>query len=199
MLEEKGGSPAGAGACSRRRQRGQSTVEFGISSIVILLLMAGLLDFSRVFYFSVNLHAAAREGARHGAWFNTSQRQNQFLDDTDIKGAVDQVLAGAGLPASNLQTGCPGNSPYNAPYPGSSYGSTGQVNLYICYDALGSPTGAETTRTSPPAANDLAWTGKDLDVIVLYTYPYVSAFLNNVLGPGIQVQSNEHMAIQGHP
>src|SRR5258708_30938433 len=65
----------------RKRQRGQSLVEFAISSIVLLLLMMGLLDLSRAFYFSVNLQGAAREGARHGAWFNTSARNNNYLDD----------------------------------------------------------------------------------------------------------------------
>jgi Flp pilus assembly protein TadG len=36
-------------AIKRRRQRGQSLVEFAISSIVLLLLMMGLLDLSRAF------------------------------------------------------------------------------------------------------------------------------------------------------
>lgn len=183
----------------RPRQRGQSTVEFAISSIVLLLLMAGLLDFGRVYYYSVNIHAAAREGARHGAWFNTAQRQNQYLDDSDIKTAVDQVLAGAGLPASKVGTGCPGNSPYNAPYPGSAYGTPGQVMLYICYDALGNGQGTQTCCTAAPGVDQLSWTGKDLDVIVLYTYPFVSGYMNSVLGNGLQVAANEHIAIQGHP
>src|SRR5450756_254160 len=78
-------------------QRGQSLVEFAISSIVLLLLMMGLLDLSRAFYYAVDLQGAAREGARHGAWFNTSARANLFLDDADIMQAVDQSLGGAGL------------------------------------------------------------------------------------------------------
>src|SRR5712692_6069274 len=59
-----------------RTQRGQSLVEFAISSIVLLLLMMGLLDLSRAFYYAVNLQGAAREGARHGAWFDTATRVN---------------------------------------------------------------------------------------------------------------------------
>ena len=180
----------------RGRGRGQSTVEFAISSIVILLLMSGLLDLSRVFFFSVNVRAAAREGARHGAWFNAPQRQNPYLDDTDIKTAVDQVLGGAGLPASTLRTGCPGSSPFNAPYPGGSYGATGQVTLFICYDALGSP---NSGRTSPPGPDDISWAGKDLDVIVLYNYPFITGFLGSIFGSGIPVAANEHISIQGHP
>lgn len=174
-------------------------VEFAISSIVLLLLVTGLLDLSRAFYYSVDIHAAAREGARHGAWFNQSQRQNPYLDDTDIKRAVDQTLAGAGLPASTLGTGCPGNSPYNPPYPSSAYGSVGQVVVYICYDNLGNVQGTNTCCTSPPSADNLNWTGKDLNVIVLYNYPLVTGFLASVLGQGIQLAANEHISIQGHP
>src|SRR5882672_8662788 len=78
-------------------QRGQSLVEFAISSIVLLLLMMGLLDLSRAFYFAVNLQGAAREGARHGAWFNTSSRANLYLDDADVMAAVNSGLSGSGL------------------------------------------------------------------------------------------------------
>ncbi len=84
-------------AIRRRRQRGQSLVEFAISSIVLLLLMMGLLDLSRAFYFAVNLDGAAREGARHGAWFSTNLRANNYLKDTEIWNAVNQSLGGAGL------------------------------------------------------------------------------------------------------
>src|SRR6059036_136025 len=78
----------------RRRQRGQSLVEFAISSMVLLLLAMGLIDLSRAFYYSVSLQGAAREGARHGAWFNTAARQNNFLDDNDVMTAVKQALYG---------------------------------------------------------------------------------------------------------
>ena len=162
-------------------------VEFAISSIVLLLLMTGLLDLSRAFYFSVDIHAAAREGARHGAWFNTSQRQNTYLYDTEIKKAVDLTLAGAGIGPSTLGSGCPGSAPYNAPYPSSAY------------DALGNGQGAGTCCTNQPAEDNLFWTGKDVNVIVLYTYPLVTGFLASVLGQGIQLAANQHIAIQGHP
>src|SRR5207244_5995114 len=80
-----------------RRQRGQSLVEFAISSTVLLLLVMWLLDLARAFYFSVSLQGAARESARHGAWFNTASRENNFLDDADVMTAVKQGLYGAGF------------------------------------------------------------------------------------------------------
>src|SRR2546428_13403477 len=84
------------------RQRGQSLVEFAISSLVLILLLMGLLDLSRAFYYSVNIQGAAREGARHGAWFDTTTRTNKYLDDADIMQAVDQAMAGAGFDGGNL-------------------------------------------------------------------------------------------------
>jgi TadE-like protein len=178
---------------------GQSTVEVAVSSIVLLLLMTGLLDLARVFFYSVDLHAAAREGARHGAWFNTAQRQNQYLDDGDIFSAVNSTLKGAGLNNATLAGGCPGTAPHNTPYPNASYPAPGGVTVYICYDSLGSQQGAGSCCITPPASDDLSWTGKDLNVVVLYNYPYVTGFLSSFLGPAIQVPANEHMYIQGHP
>src|SRR5690242_4336109 len=122
-----------------RRQRGQSLVEFAISSIVLLLLVMGLLDLSRAFYFAVNLQGAAREGARHGAWFNTAARANNFLDDSDVMSAVNAGLNGAGLtanfqPSGGCLNGADGNAFNNKPYSQAAYpGSTQQVNAYICY------------------------------------------------------------------
>src|SRR5919109_4857890 len=90
--------PAGGRTRVRRgRQRGQSLVEFAISSMVLLLLAMGLIDLSRAFYYSVSLQGAAREGARHGAWFNTAARANLYLDDNDVFTATKQALYGAGL------------------------------------------------------------------------------------------------------
>src|SRR5437870_8918055 len=94
----------------RKNQRGQSLVEFAISSMVLLLLAMGLIDLSRAFYYSVSIQGAAREGARHGAWFNTAARQNNFLYDADVLRAVSDSLYGAGFkdPQIHLmqQAGC---------------------------------------------------------------------------------------------
>ena len=78
----------------RKRQRGQSLVEFAISSTVLLLLAMGLIDLSRAFYYSVSLQGAAREGARHGAWFNTAARSNGFLDDVPVERSTGPGVRG---------------------------------------------------------------------------------------------------------
>src|SRR5205814_10334391 len=129
--------PAGGGTrVHRTRQRGQSLVEFAISSTVLLLLVMGLLDLSRAFYYSVNLQGAAREGARHGAWFNTAARANNYLDDNDVMAAVNSGLNGAGVTANFIASGgclspTDGNAFNNKPYANVAYpGSTQQSSAY---------------------------------------------------------------------
>src|SRR5438105_813675 len=72
-----------------RRQRGQSSVEFGASAIVLFLLLFGLIDLGRVFYFDVGLTGATREAARQASWFvlpptgSASTGTNPSLYDDD--------------------------------------------------------------------------------------------------------------------
>jgi Flp pilus assembly protein TadG len=186
----------------RGRQAGQSLVEFAISSIVLLLLVMGLLDLSRAFYFSVNLQGAAREGARHGAWFNTSARNNNFLDDTDVMSAVNAGLNGAGLVA-NFQAsgGClsptDGNAFNNKPYSQGAFpGSTQQVNAYICYTYPGAAfqTGS---RATPPSDN--SWRLGDINVSLLMNFALITPLIQGIFGNGIDLAYNEHFTIQGKP
>ena len=114
-------------------QRGQSSVEFALAAVVLLLLALGLTDLGRVFYFDVGLAGATREGARAATWFvpppqTGSPGTNPDLYDSDgwtgapcsdpnmldnssprvlpfpgIKQSVDCDLYKSGLPASLLQ------------------------------------------------------------------------------------------------
>lgn len=49
---------------SRRRERGAAAVEFALVLPVLLLLVLGLVEFSRVYNIQISLSNAAREGAR---------------------------------------------------------------------------------------------------------------------------------------
>jgi len=185
-----------------RSQRGQSLVEFAISSIVLLLLMMGLLDLSRAFYYAVSLQGAAREGARHGAWFNTAVRANNYLDDADIMTAVNQSLLGAGITGVQVtNAGClagtDGNSFNNKPYPVSAYPSTPQsVNVYICYTQ---PGGVFKTGTMPTAPTDYLWRLGDINVALLMNFQLITPFIQTMFGSGINLAYNEHFTIQGKP
>jgi len=195
----------------RRGQRGQSLVEFAISSIVLLLLMMGLLDLSRAFYFAVNLEGAAREGARHGAWYNTVGRYNNFLDDADIMTAVNQSLQGAGLtgncPAAGAQicfvpqagclAGTDSNGYNNKPYPASAFPTSPQtVNVYICYTP---PNGGAQVGTMPNHPTDNSWRLGDVNVSLLMNFQLITPMIQSLFGSGINLAYNEHFTIQGKP
>jgi Flp pilus assembly protein TadG len=182
-------------------QRGQSLVEFAISSIVLLLLMMGLLDLSRAFYYAVNLQGAAREGARHGAWFDTASRSNNFLDDADVMSAVNSALSGAGLTGTFVPGAClaptDGNGVNNKPYAAASYpASTQQVNVYICYS---SPSGGPQLGTLATHPTDNSWRLGDINVSLLMNFRLITPFIQTLFGSGLNLAYNEHFTIQGKP
>ncbi len=188
----------------RSRQRAQSLVEFAISSTVLLLLAMGLIDLSRAFYYSVSLQGAAREGARHGAWFATAARNNPYLDDNDIMTAVRQSLYGAGFQNSQINFVNPGsclsptdsNGVTNKPYPASAYPATPQtVNVYICYTTPGGAT--QGTLGTPPGDN--SWRLGDVNVSILMDFQLITPFIQGIFGQGVDLAYNEHFTIQGKP
>lgn len=176
-------------------QRGQSLVEFAVSSVVLLLLVGGLVDIGRSIFVSEALSNAAREGARHGAWFEAGTLSHPYLDDQEIKATVDAELAAISLPASVLKnpgTTCPsptdGNGVHNPPYASTAYPAAANTTwLYICYN---NTPGLDFTS---PAANQ----GQlDLNVIVLYTYGPLTPLVKSQFGL-FQVAANQHMTVQG--
>jgi Flp pilus assembly protein TadG len=176
-------------------QTGQSLVEFAVSSVVLLLLVGGLVDIGRSIYVSEALSNAAREGARHGAWFDAPSLSHPYLYDAQIKATVDAELAAINLPASVLKnpgTTCPsvsdGNGYHNPPFVSSAYPATAnQPWLYICYN---NTPGLDFTS---PATNQ----GQlDINVIVLYTYGPLTPLVKAQFGV-FQVAANEHMTVAG--
>ncbi|MHB8588223.1 MAG: TadE/TadG family type IV pilus assembly protein [Candidatus Dormibacteraceae bacterium] len=173
-------------------QRGQSLVEFALSSVVLLLLVGGLVDIGRAIYISEALSNAVREGARQGAWFDAPHQTHPWLSDGQIKSVVDTELATVSIPPSTLKnpgTTCPapsdGNSFHNPPYPNSAYPTTAnQAWLYICYN---------NTPGLDPAPNQ----GQlDLNVIVLYAYGPLTPLITAQFGI-FRLASNVHMTVQG--
>ena len=176
-------------------QRGQSLVEFALSSVVLLLLVGGLVDIGRSIYITEALSNAAREGARHGIWFDSAHLQSPYLYDAEIKSVVDQELATASLPASVLRnpgTTCPGvtdgNTYHNPPYSNFYYPPIANTTyLYICYD--NSP-GVDFTSPATGQGN------QDLNVIVLYTYSPLTPLVSGQFGV-FHLAANQHFTVQG--
>jgi hypothetical protein len=197
-----------------RAERAQSTVEFGAASLVLVLLLFGLIDLGRVFYFDVGLQGAVREGARHATWFDSATGTNPFLYDTDgwngqpcsdpnphpgIKESVDCNLSKAGLPVSVLQNPgatCPtvtdGNTAFNPPYDNSAYpAALNAPSLYICY--------AQTPGldiATAPTDNSLKDT--DVNVILVMSFGFASGLMSGVLGNSVHIVSNTHMSVGGY-
>lgn len=184
---------------ARRANRGQSTVEFGLSAVVLLLILLGLIDLGRAFYFAVGMQSAAREGARQATWFDPAAGTNPYLNDAAIKSAVDSILTKSGLPASRLQnpsTTCPspsdGNASFNPPYTAAAYATTdlNQPLLYICY---ASTPGLDIATS--PTGNSMK--GLDVNVILVMNFGFASGFMQSALGDAASVAANTSMTIGG--
>jgi hypothetical protein len=182
-------------------------VELALTSAFLMILLSGLLDLSRAFHYTLGLQGAVRAGARHGSFYQSTIGQQPYLDNTDIKLAVDQVLAGDGLNPSNLVANntclspTDSNSWVNPPYASSAYPtSINRPTLYICYDSQG--VNKSGTRVSPPAANVATFTGSDLVVILLDEYGLIGGLSSEYLKSGtsltgIQLTAFQHFSVQG--
>ena len=203
-------------ARSSAGQRAQSLTEFAVVSAVLMLLLTGLLDFARMFYFTSALRGTAFAAARHAAWFDNQNRWNAYLCDATntssggtcsqgITDAVNQGLSGAHLTSvSGVQGTCPsptdGNSYNNPPYASSAYPTgANQVYLYVCYTTPGGT--VYGTLPNPPAEYDASWHLGDVNVILLFNYGLITGFMQNALqaAGGIHIASNAHFTIQGGP
>ena len=181
------------------RQAGQATLEFGLSALVLILILLGLIDLGRAFYFGVGIQGAVREGARQASWFDPDSGANPDLYDGAIKAAVDAVLSNSGLPASTLANPgmtCPtpadGNAGYNPPYADSTYPtSLDEPRLFICYAAT-----PGLDLAVAPADN--GYRGQDVNVIVLMSFGLATGFMNGVLGNSVHMAANTHMTIGGY-
>jgi TadE-like protein len=197
-----------------RLESGQSTVEFGASAIVLILLLFGLIDLGRVFYFDVALQGAVREAARHATWFDVTTGTNPSLYNTDgwsgtpcgdpnphpgIKESIDCNLSKSGLPASVLQNPgvtCPspadGNGAFNPPYPDSVYPVAPNVpSLFICYSQT-----PGLDLSAAPGDNSLK--GTDVNIILVMSFGFVSGLMQGVLGDSIHIVANTHMSVGGY-
>jgi Flp pilus assembly protein TadG len=166
-----------------------------VSSVVLLLLVGGLVDIGRSIYMTEALSNAAREGARHAAFFDAPNLSHPYLYDAAIKATVDAELAAISLPASVLKNPgntCPsvtdGNAYHNPPYVSSAYPAiANQPWLYICYN---NTPGLDFTS---PATNQAQL---DLNVIVLYTYGPLTPLVKSQFNV-FQLAVNQHITVQG--
>lgn len=205
-------------------QRGQSSVEFGASAIVLVLLLFGLIDLGRVFYFDVGLTGATREAARQASWYvpgsSSGAGTNPSLYDTD---------GWAQDPCPYEANGNPTGDPN--PYPGIKQAVDCNLNKYhLPSSILQNPTttcpGDPTTANNPPYADsvypaqvnqpllyicyantagldlptaptDNSYAGRDVNVVLVMSFGFASGFMPSFLGNSVHIVANTHMVIGG--
>lgn len=86
-----GSSPGGSDrAKSRRRQSAQSLTEFAMILPLLTLILLGVVDFGRVFYYWTSIANGAREGARYGSTHPTQITTTCKADPNNLKFRVKQ-------------------------------------------------------------------------------------------------------------
>ncbi|HVD01778.1 MAG TPA: TadE family protein [Candidatus Dormibacteraeota bacterium] len=206
-------------AADRKFSRGQAATEFAISSIMLLLLVSGIVDLGRAYFYNVSMHGAAREGARHAAWFDPGTDSNPYMDDVDVLCSVNQNLAGSGFLATfpdgthppcpvstqtsaqnypGNHTSCPntGNAFNNPPVPTSFNPPANNTPfLYACYATQSG--GYVGGMPAPPGNN--AYSQGDVEVILLMSLGIVTPLAQSIFPSGIGMVSYAHIAVQGSP
>lgn len=76
-----------------KKQKGQSLVEMAIMLPIMLILLAGLIDFGLAFFSFIALRDAAAEGATYGA-----------IDPTNTNGIIDRVRTSSTEPVDLTDT-----------------------------------------------------------------------------------------------
>lgn len=100
------------------RQDGQALLEFAFVIIFLLLVIFGIIDFSRLFFAYATMANGAREGARYGIVHTPSSAQPGTLacDDPAIIARARDMMVLIGAEA-DVEVLCPGGDVVSADYP----------------------------------------------------------------------------------
>lgn len=168
-------------------RRAQSLVEFALVAPLLAFLVLGSADVARAFYYSVALTNAAREGARHGAYFDPFSSTNKYDNASSILSTVQSEGSYLGIASLSQVAGCPGPSaPYAPPYPAALYPTAPNTGyVYICFN------NAPADTSSAP--------GHPIRVSVLYTFAPVTPVLWGFLGNSgnVQMASSAEFDVEG--
>ncbi len=166
----------------RGGQRGQALAELALSSLVLMLILLGAIDFARLYEQNTALQEAAREGARFAAIYSGGLNPN--LSNAKIQPVVSTVLSGAGL-LQNGQT-LVMQSSAQCPATGGAYPpDTSHIWVYTCI-----PTAASACPGQP------AGSGQDVEVAVLMRFNLVVQS-NLFFGSAFPMNGDAHFRVQG--
>lgn len=172
---------------SRRGKLGQAIVETALLFPVLCLLVMGSTDLGRVFYYSIEVTNAAREGARQGSSYDP------IYGNTSATHAAVIAAVRAEAPDLTLVEPNPAFSPVNCqsgpPYADSYYPTTPNTGyVFACFSVGGAENDTATSGTA----------GQTIRVTILYNFTPVTPVIENVSG-NIHVQATTTMIIQGQP
>ncbi len=174
-----------------RGRAGQAIVETALLFPLLCLLILGSVDLGQVFYYSLGITNAAREGARHGTVYDPVTTSNKWDNFADVWTAVRTEASNQGgtlnliypppLSPSHCITG-PGGIP-NPPYPDAYYPTAANTGyVFICFNEQ------EAATTAAP--------GQTVRVTILYNFTPVSPLVASFSG-NIHVQATTTMVVQG--
>jgi Flp pilus assembly protein TadG len=156
-------------------------VETALLLPILMLLVMGSSDLGRVFYYSIAVTNAAREGARQGTYYDPVSNTNLYDTQGAVLAAARQDVPGdvtLNLPVGSPSRCLPGQpSSWSIYYP--TQPNTGYV--YICFDGNDSQ--------STPAQ-------QTIQVTILFNFQPVTP-LAQVVGAGtVNVDASTTMQVQ---
>jgi len=149
---------------SPNKERAQSLVEFAISIIIILTLLAGAVDFGRALFSLVALRDAVQEGALYGSF-------NPTLDDGDnlYEGeALDCTAIAARVRSAS-------SNPVDLT-------DTAKVSIFICTVPPGSSSFTCTNACDDSAADPCEGAGAGIQVRTVYEYTLTMPLIDTIIG-----------------
>lgn len=150
---------------------------------VLCLLVMGSTDLGRVFYYSIEVTNAAREGARQGSSYdpvNGNASATHAAVIAAVRGEAPDLTLIEPSPAFS-----PANCQVGPPYADAYYPTAANTGyLFACFN--------EDNSLSSGIA------GQTVRVTILYNFTPVTPLIENVAG-NIHVQATTTMVIQGQP
>ena len=156
-------------------------VETALLLPILMLLVMGSADLGRVFYYSIAVTNAAREGARQGTYYDPVSSSNVYdtyvavLSATEQDVPSDVTLVQPTTSPSHCLTGQPSSwSIYYPTQPNKGY-------VYICFD------GNDTQTTAAQ---------QTIQVTILYNFQPVTPLAQVVGASSVQVLASTTMQVQ---
>jgi Flp pilus assembly protein TadG len=168
-------------------KRGQAIVETALLFPLLCLLTLGSADLGRVFYYSIEITNASREGARTGSAYdpfngNASATQAAVVAAVKKEAADLNLTQPTGLAPSNCQSGPPYADAYYPSLANSGY-------IFVCFSVSGAENDSATSGTA----------GQTVRVTILYTFTPITPMVENIGAGHVHVQATTTMIIQGQP